>query len=168
LQEAYIIADYERARFSVSTMAWLSKGPELIAILPVNDSANGQHLSTGAIVGIVIGAVAIFILGAFFLWKYFHHKRRQREESDISPLEKPETQQELEGEETKKPFLAGELDGDYTRRIAQLETGDPYPSHELHGRSHMAELDGRYYAELPDDNRQSRQDIQRGEAFTGE
>jgi Eukaryotic aspartyl protease len=88
LQEAYVIADYDRKNFSVATAAQHQAGvTQVVAIyaLGVNVSG-GKKLSVGAIAGIAVGAVAgVVILGllAFF----FYRKRQQKKKAEDKEIE---------------------------------------------------------------------------------
>lgn len=88
LQAAYVIADHERANFSVHQALYPGDGggQNLVSILSrdaansTNSSATGSNkssgLSGGAIAGIVIGILAllaIVVIAGFFLWR---RKRR--------------------------------------------------------------------------------------------
>ena len=83
LQEAYLIVDYERANFTIAQAAFPDPLPatKIITILPPSDGENDKgssSLSTGAIVGIVIGVVLLLALLAaaaiFFLRKRNRHR----------------------------------------------------------------------------------------------
>jgi hypothetical protein len=80
LQEAYLIVDYERANFTVAQAVFPDPLPasNVVTIKSPSDSSATQAppsssgLGTGAIVGIVIGAIAalvLVILGVFFFRK---------------------------------------------------------------------------------------------------
>jgi len=99
LQEAYIVVDYEYQIFTVAPAVFEQPmpNPSLVTIfdrsytgLPTSqDGDGGGGISSGAIAGIVVGIVAIFIiasLGIFFLWR----KRRaskKRIEHTLNPSE---------------------------------------------------------------------------------
>ncbi|OCL08205.1 acid protease [Glonium stellatum] len=86
LQEAYVIADYERSNFSVHQALFQSPMPaQNIVVIPAvgipsnTTVTHAKHtsLSTGAIAGIVIGGViAIFLLIALGVY-YFRSRRRR-------------------------------------------------------------------------------------------
>ncbi|EDU48788.1 conserved hypothetical protein [Pyrenophora tritici-repentis Pt-1C-BFP] len=94
LQEAYIIVDYEHQNFTVAPAVFEQPMPKpsLVTIfdrsytLPTaQDNNDGGELSSGAIAGIVVGIVAVFIiaaLGIFFLWK---KRRASKKSMDHTP-----------------------------------------------------------------------------------
>lgn len=77
LQEAYVIADYERAKFSIHPAVTEQNlaAPEIISILPPTSQnmSTQAKLSTASIAGIVVGALAAFLLVSgltFYLWRH--------------------------------------------------------------------------------------------------
>lgn len=71
LQEAYIIADYERRNFSVSQALFPSTSvpQQIVAIRsPADPAATQNALSAGAIAGIVVGIIAVLLVAAAALW----------------------------------------------------------------------------------------------------
>ncbi|KAL2356310.1 aspartic peptidase domain-containing protein, partial [Cryomyces antarcticus] len=79
LQEAYLIVDYERSTFSVNQATMSSPLPQqqIVLITPVPTSQNQpSSLSTGGIVGIVIGAILAIALISTALLFYIRRKRR--------------------------------------------------------------------------------------------
>lgn len=97
LQEAYIIADYERSNFSIYQARFGATTPSqsIVSILSpgivsnTTDTPNASNgsstIAPGAIAGIAIGAVAILVLlaGAFF----YIHRRRTRSKPSPAPVE---------------------------------------------------------------------------------
>ncbi|KAK3634946.1 hypothetical protein LTR56_005804 [Elasticomyces elasticus] len=79
LQEAYVIADYDRHSFSVSRKASTSGDHKLLPICaPGNPGPCGSgSLSAGAKAGIAIGAVAIAGLIASLLWLWWRSRARK-------------------------------------------------------------------------------------------
>jgi hypothetical protein len=84
LQEAYIIVDYERANFTVAPAIFTNPMPteKLLPIYnttynPPTQAPKPEHdgLSGGAIAGIVIGIVAVFILLGGGAWLYYKRRR---------------------------------------------------------------------------------------------
>lgn len=100
LQEAYIIADFERQNFSVWPCKWDSNtnNANVVAILSTNSTSNTPNssggngssskkgLGTGAIAGIAVGAVAALAIVGAAAWLYIKRARA-----------KPRTSFELEG-----------------------------------------------------------------------
>ncbi|KAH7083520.1 peptidase aspartic [Paraphoma chrysanthemicola] len=90
LQEAYVIADYERQNFSVWPCKWdeSTMNDKVVTILPrgefigSDNSGRRKGLGGGAIAGIAVGCVAVvFILG---LWLWLHWRRRGRVQTQSS------------------------------------------------------------------------------------
>ncbi|KAL8634742.1 MAG: hypothetical protein Q9228_007686, partial [Teloschistes exilis] len=88
LQEAYIIADYERRNFSVSQCSWTGKAPQdLIAIQsPENGAASGKrhHLSPATIAGTVIGSIAVAAALGLATWVLYVRRRRVKQPRPMS------------------------------------------------------------------------------------
>ncbi|KAF2488269.1 acid protease [Lophium mytilinum] len=92
LQEAYLTVDWERANFSVQQVSWtLGMNTQIVPIISPtlvntthaadsgqNESSKG--LSTGAIIGIAIGAGFVVALVAFGTVWWFWRKRRMAKE----------------------------------------------------------------------------------------
>ena len=95
LQEAYVIADYERMNFSVSQAVFTNASKSrIIAINPKNYTTNTtifsekMHSSTspGEVGGIVGGLLAIAALVLFLGWLCLRRRRKQqRQESHATP-----------------------------------------------------------------------------------
>ncbi|KAK4623916.1 hypothetical protein CLAFUR4_06238 [Fulvia fulva] len=82
LQEAYVIADYDRRNFTVAQALFSSNStPELITILPPDTSGSSSSLTGGAIAGIVIGVIAGLVALALAFWFW---RRRQRSKQTTS------------------------------------------------------------------------------------
>lgn len=124
LQETYIIVDYEHQNFTVAPAVFEEPmpNPSLVTIydrsytgLPTSQGNNsGGGLSSGAIAGIVVGIVAVFIiaaLGIFFLWK-----KRQASKKTIEHTPNPS--------EIDTTFAGTEIK---YRRVSELTGSDaPY------------------------------------------
>ncbi|KAK4860998.1 hypothetical protein LT330_004729 [Penicillium expansum] len=149
LQEAYLSADYERRVFNVSQCTWNEGAEESIVTILASSatttsestksptsssssdsdtSSSGSSLSTGAIVGIVIGAVAaitLIALGVFFFLR--RRKQDPGNEPEQSILQFPASQSvsDLEFKHADEnafaiaPIMHGELSGNDTQ-IHQL------------------------------------------------
>lgn len=77
LQEAYIIADYERRNFSVSQSLFpgTSVAQQIVAIRSPSDTSDTKSgLSAGAIAGIAVGIIVILLISTA-LW-YIRRRRR--------------------------------------------------------------------------------------------
>lgn len=93
LQQAYVIADYERSNFSVSQALFPSTGvpQHLVPLLPPGAAASApvahRGLSPGAIAGATIGAIIAVLILALVGFICFRRYRRPR----IPPVELPAT-----------------------------------------------------------------------------
>ncbi|KAF2850951.1 acid protease [Plenodomus tracheiphilus IPT5] len=83
LQESYLIVDYERANFSLAQAAWPDPLPasNIITINPPpsqgsSASSSSSTLSTGAIIGIAIGASFLILLALLAVFLYRRRRRR--------------------------------------------------------------------------------------------
>lgn len=134
LQEAYVIADYERQNFTVAQALFpsTSQDQELKAILPPSSSVEkeGSSLSAGAIAGIAVGAVvlvAAIIIGILLLRR--KNKRKSAELAAVKATASPDNGS----------------DGQYQdlKQYPELDGADPQ-RHEIDGQKvHPPELDGR-------------------------
>ncbi|KAI8934836.1 hypothetical protein NX059_008516 [Plenodomus lindquistii] len=99
LQESYLTVDYERGNFSLSQATWPDPLPaaNIITITSPNSnqsnplSSSSSGLSTGAIVGIAIGAASLVLLAllAVFL---FRRRRRNNNHKQTKHFELPGAQ----------------------------------------------------------------------------
>lgn len=86
LQEAYLIADYERSNFTVAPCAWNENAQaDIKTILSPNSTAaagnsnsSSSGLGAGAIAGVVVGIVALIAVLAVLLFFFRRRKRTQR------------------------------------------------------------------------------------------
>lgn len=154
LQEAYIVADYERSNFSVYQTLFKSPMPDqnIITITtPLNGTNNTSTsstksksgLPTPAIIGLAVGLAALFTILALFGFIYYRRRRNSaipEEHVQITPVEMPTADKyelyhappEVQG--TKGGF---ELDA----KNLNLMSDDGARQHELSG------IDARY--EMP-------------------
>lgn len=187
LQEVYLSVDWERNVFNISQAVFNSPPLPLdvVTIEPTDKVAriipqskqSDSTLSTGAIVGIAIGALCLTVLAAFGWWKYSCRQKRKRDagsqseearniatdgkeessthtglfkqqESDIK------TDLELEGQPVREMYASYENYGstkyNHTGNFAELVEADSVmPIHELPVPIH----------ELPTSNNNSRQQL---------
>ncbi|KAF2677198.1 acid protease [Lentithecium fluviatile CBS 122367] len=141
LQEAYVIADYERSNFSVHQALFLSRMPaQNIVTITVpsngttNDSAGSSGLAKSAIVGISVGIAALVIILA--LLGFFCYRRRRRAKQNQP--DRPRTPQ------AEMPVLTS----------GKFEMYHSHP--ELNGSFGGAELDARTDIKLMSDDGASR------------
>ncbi|KAK8179930.1 aspartic peptidase domain-containing protein [Phyllosticta capitalensis] len=107
LQEAYLIADYERKKFNISPVHWpddLVYTKDLRPIHPVDASNEGgsSSLSKGALAGAIVGGIiGGLILACIFLQLY---RRRQRNHRRLSSKSAPPS---YIGAHTSEASIAG-------------------------------------------------------------
>lgn len=90
LQEAYLIVDYERANFTVAPAVFPDPLPaaNIVTIKSVVDGGSSSKsgssgIRTGAIVGIVIGVVAL-LLAAIFAFFFFRRRRTKKQPYELA------------------------------------------------------------------------------------
>ncbi|TKA48843.1 hypothetical protein B0A54_00919 [Friedmanniomyces endolithicus] len=144
LQEAYIIADYDRHNFSVSQALFPpNQSPQqLVAIHSPSDDARERHrgLGAGAIAGMVIAAIAIL---ALCIAGIFRLRRRSGRAGQLSvPSADEKAQEAMQPLAPAKYEVSGEagrheLDEDYARK-PELGAGGAInellavPEHKVH------------------------------------
>ncbi|KAA6408257.1 MAG: Acid protease [Lasallia pustulata] len=136
LQEAYLTADYERMNFSVAQCTWSANMTEhIIPICSLNSTEcaattnkkTGGGLSSGAIAGIVVGAVAILAIAALLIWLLAIRPRKRRlENTEVKNRER------LEGQYDPKN---GAADGSTYKSApgVELDADQIHIGHELGG-----------------------------------
>lgn len=93
LQEAYLIADYERLSFTVSQCDWstASQQPKIVPIKPISSSfprTLRHRTSKNVIVGAAIGGlVAVSLALAFLYWRYSRSKSQLEVGDHLNPAE---------------------------------------------------------------------------------
>nr|OQO24786.1 hypothetical protein B0A51_09411 [Rachicladosporium sp. CCFEE 5018] len=77
LQEAYVIADYDRRSFTVAQAAFPASGQQkLVSILPPGFvMPRKSRLNKGAVAGVAVGAAVIISLLSIFLFIYIRRRR---------------------------------------------------------------------------------------------
>lgn len=89
LQEAYVVADYERSNFSIHQVVFDSQAQNIVAIHAPNSTLidtspkKDQFLSAGAIAGIVIGVVAAVALLGALAWVFCCGKKPKGSEHGL-------------------------------------------------------------------------------------
>jgi hypothetical protein len=115
LQEAYVIADYERSNFSVYQVLSDSQAQEIVAIRPPSSTLidtspkADRSLGAGAIAGIVIGAVATVVLIGTLAWFFCCGKQRKASESDAGEDQMDENPVEYYQEDVKQESSSTKL-----------------------------------------------------------
>jgi len=122
LQEAYLIADYQRSNFTVAPCAWVQSRvttSDIKSILSPNEIAAEKHtsssgISSGTIAGVVFGIVAVIaILGAILL---LFRLRRRSEKKRLAELEAREAggaaKDSSDMNNENKPFISGPIGGE--------------------------------------------------------
>lgn len=159
LQEAYVVADYSRQNFSVSQALFpgTSIAQNLVTILPPGaevEHDKSKNISSGAIAGIAIAAVAVLgLVVGLVVWSRRRAKRRQAEEKELadralqsggekaSAAAAVREMHELDDRETMVRELDGwqsartELQGDQAKDgvSGRYELRDPVKVHEMGG-----------------------------------
>ncbi|TKA74751.1 hypothetical protein B0A49_02254 [Cryomyces minteri] len=91
LQEAYLIADYERLNFTVAPCAWHENAVQHIVAIPsVNsttspssNSSPGSSFPAGAIAGVVVGIVVLIALVALVLFCLRRKRAKKRKAAEL-------------------------------------------------------------------------------------
>jgi hypothetical protein len=173
LQEAYVIADYERSNFSIHQALFKNPMPaqNIVTITTPLKASNGttgtnssaaqgrSGLSTPAVAGIAVGGAVLLIVFALVGFFLYRRRRRRRRRSEVHELDRPRTPQvEMSAQEQGKyemyqahPEMVGstggfELDG---RTDVKLMSDDgANRAVELPGAGARHELPAGYEAKL--------------------
>jgi hypothetical protein len=174
LQEAYVIADYERQNFSISQCVWDSKAVEnqdVVSIISphaasnetfLENSATSRQLSSGAIAGIAVAMTGAIVIVATAL--YLFRRRRQAAIRAVAAQQMQEklengSAQSISAKQISHP-MGGELgSGDvyeapYQHRPHEAEAGrdaglTKFGYSEMEGKGFAAEMHGRPIFEMP-------------------
>lgn len=158
--------DYERSIFRVQQALWQQDASQnLTSILSIDAStptrsdtpASSSHkLSTGAVVGIVVGAIVLCLLIAGAAIWYFLRKRKREKRKKITPESTIHDEQAEAGDSSKPTELGGDAkgpaefpgDGNYyssDKKLGGAEVeGSPAPSNraEVQGTPGGVEMEG--------------------------
>ncbi|KAK4501585.1 hypothetical protein PRZ48_007394 [Zasmidium cellare] len=174
LQEAYIIADYDRRNFSISQAAFLqdSNASQIIdiaspSIVPnsTDDASNasgavfsGNSLSAGAIAGIVLGAVSLPALATMlYLWL---RKRKTRKtqavgsdvrKTDVDSPEERNKDDDFMPEMAVNGHTVHEAGCGFGAVPELQDSADHVGRHELSALGIIPEVEGRAVCELASD-----------------
>ena len=162
LQEAYVVADFERHNFSVSQASFPATSvPQRVVSIeaPGSDpsSSSSSRLSKGAIAGIVVGAAVILavILG-LSIWR-LKRKRQQERRYSKAPLHEVKDgnstpfahRREFRNELDDGDTAVRELDADHAIKPPELDSRaaskPELASHDSHGNRHELEDPGKVH-----------------------
>ena len=147
LQEAYVIADYDRQTFSVNQASFPASGalpPQHIAAIhpPGFDTSNSTSnsnsssgLSGGAIGGIVVGAVVGVTLIVGLLFFFLRRSRKSKQASQPGELLSDKTQDAAPNGQPNEGFFAQDqkLQGSELMSHPRHEMPSPGPVYEADG-----------------------------------
>ncbi|KAK4694722.1 hypothetical protein P7C71_g2907, partial [Lecanoromycetidae sp. Uapishka_2] len=170
LQEAYVIADYERRNFSVSQCNWNGADQQHIVAIQSSTNADAKspndHLAAGKIAAIAIGSAVVIALITLTVllkvkgWKAMFKATTAPNQVELSAEEKPSQEKLSEGTQ--------EIDGE--RHLGTEIDGVKLPGHEIDGhRYHGQELEDneeRYRQELEGNDR--RYELDGGQVYKHE
>lgn len=129
LQEAYVIADYDRGNFSVSQALFPSTSvkEQIVTIQPPGSGSMGAGLGTGAIAGIAVAIVAIIAL-TIAVMLYF--RRRSKQRHDAATISKLREKLNTKGMVDNRAEVQ-EADGDNTQHVELPAHVGPLGRHEM-------------------------------------
>jgi hypothetical protein len=133
LQQAHIIVDYGRRNFTIAPAEFPDTTVEPLIVGISNGSPDHKlALSVGAIVGIVVGGVAAFVLAGLAIFWFRRHWRGRPRQAKVSELDGKDST--IDPQYSKVPGLH-EADGEQV-----VELPDPYGG--TYNKQHQtAELD---------------------------
>ncbi|KAF2670832.1 acid protease [Microthyrium microscopicum] len=115
LQEAYIIADYERQNFSIAQVNWEATSPNLTAIVPLGIAEDNSKVRKiiGVSVGITLGMLSLAAFIGLILRRRNASKkvRISKQSGEVGASMKLEESQLFEVDAGVASATAGELDG---------------------------------------------------------
>lgn len=166
LQNAYVIANYDHQNFSVH-QALFPESSSTQNLVPIQDvtvssQADSTALSTGAIVGIAVGAAAVVAILALVFWLAYRRKKQRKEAAAAATAEEEAAAAAAAQQASSSTALAktqNEMDagsdgrvhnGDITNKT-EMEAGNT--RHEMPGAENTAKAElygqeARKYAEM--------------------
>ncbi|GAB7352318.1 hypothetical protein MBLNU459_g2766t3 [Dothideomycetes sp. NU459] len=118
LQEAYLIADYERRNFTIAPCAWVENAAaDLRTIISPNTTIStggnggGGGLSAGAIAGVAVGIVAVIALLGLALW-LLRRAKNKRKLAELEGASARRTDSQKDSNDLSKPFISGPIGGE--------------------------------------------------------
>ena len=127
LQEAYIIADFERNNFTIAqAVSTNSATQNLQAIHSTNQPANSNShkLSAGAIAGIIVGAVLGLLLLALLIWWFFIRKKKSEkpEDDSVDPIDQKSRRNTADSQFSELPSAVVSPRPAHTRHVSELSS----------------------------------------------
>lgn len=90
LQEAYLVVDWERSNFTIGPVnRQENRTRSIVSIQTPSEASQSHSLSTGAIVGIAIGAAVVVIALIAIVWWQIHARRRRKQAAVEAQLARP-------------------------------------------------------------------------------
>jgi hypothetical protein len=189
LQEAYLIADYERNNFTITQAAFANPMPaqNLVSILPPGVNATGNSttggndivtrpsaiLSRNVIIGIAVGVVAGAALVLFICATAFYVRRRRRQRAALALLNNIDSENSTPTTHLDPPVEVDaaaklELPSDSEAALNEMPTGNEkygWHPHEVQGSKveHRVEMRGGW--EPPELDGRSLKDGSRGGVY---
>jgi hypothetical protein len=148
LQEVYLIANYERGKFSLKNVNWArisSIKPTAVPILSTrNSSSNPPYLCTNShttrktIVGVVLGVlIPALVIAILIIWSLLRRRRRKNEEATHEKDQKSDLNESTSGSEL--PNLSITSPNTTVTPIAEAG-GNPVDLNELHAKTIITEM----------------------------
>lgn len=189
LQEAYLIADYERNNFTITQAAFANPMPaqNIISILPPGTNATNSTggddgvvtrpsaiLSRNVIIGIAVGVVAGAALVLFIFATVFYVRRRRRQrEAQALLTNNPESGDSTPSNHLGPPAEVDatvklELPSDSEAALNEMPTGNEkygWHPHEVQGSKVQPRVEMRGGWEPPELDGRSLKDVTRGNVY---
>ncbi|KAK3113889.1 hypothetical protein LTR53_008369 [Teratosphaeriaceae sp. CCFEE 6253] len=118
LQEAYLIADYDRQNFTIAPCSWNQTAlanQDIKSILTPGTKlpgSGGSKFPVGAIVGVVIGVIALITIVVGLVW--FFRRRKNADKRRAAELEAKEAEgaAKTSSDNETKPFISNPIGGE--------------------------------------------------------